>query len=184
MELRFCLIGSALSAALLFSTAEAASAQLTGVDTESFRQIEQPIGLKAGITAAGVTLMGFELWWFLFSKARSRSEQAAVGEQDLMPEVLAVDVVASEQLEAEELETEQLEAESPQEVVESIQDNRDMPTQGLIELRRTIEAYLDLDPRSLRDQIATNIHTACSGIQIPQGVLIVEEKVRPRFSTV
>ena len=66
MKLNFYLITSLLTAGLLFTAApETANAQLTGVDTEEFRQIEQPIATKAAITLAGIGLMGLELWRFL-----------------------------------------------------------------------------------------------------------------------
>ncbi|MEZ2250937.1 hypothetical protein [Microcoleus sp.] len=37
--------------------------------TTKFQTIEQPLGLKVGVTLGGLTLIGLELWWFLFSKA-------------------------------------------------------------------------------------------------------------------
>lgn len=33
-----------------------------------FRQIEQPLWLKGVVTVGGLSLMGLELWWFLFSQ--------------------------------------------------------------------------------------------------------------------
>lgn len=33
-----------------------------------FHRIEQPLGLKVGVTFGGLALIGLELWWFLFSK--------------------------------------------------------------------------------------------------------------------
>ncbi|MEG4515303.1 MULTISPECIES: hypothetical protein [unclassified Microcoleus] len=41
--------------------------------TTKFPHIEQPLSLKIGVTAGGVTLMGLELWWFLFSKKQSKT---------------------------------------------------------------------------------------------------------------
>ena len=38
--------------------------------TTQFRRIEQPLGLKAGVTLGGLALIGLELWWFLFSKSK------------------------------------------------------------------------------------------------------------------
>ncbi|MEG4319818.1 MULTISPECIES: hypothetical protein [unclassified Microcoleus] len=38
------------------------------ISTAQFRQIEQPLSLKIGITAGGLSLIGLELWWFLWSK--------------------------------------------------------------------------------------------------------------------
>ncbi|NEQ20194.1 MAG: hypothetical protein F6K28_13295 [Microcoleus sp. SIO2G3] len=37
--------------------------------TSQFRHIEQPWGLKLGVTLGGAALIGLELWWFLLSKA-------------------------------------------------------------------------------------------------------------------
>ena len=45
------------------------------MNAEEFRYIEQPLALKVGITAAGIGLMGFELWWFLFSRSRAKFEK-------------------------------------------------------------------------------------------------------------
>ncbi|MEG4349202.1 hypothetical protein QUA70_05660 [Microcoleus sp. LAD1_D5] len=41
--------------------------------TNQFRSIEQPLSLKIGVTAGGLTLIGLELWWFLFSKKQSNT---------------------------------------------------------------------------------------------------------------
>ncbi|MDQ2100323.1 MAG: hypothetical protein QQW96_22070 [Tychonema bourrellyi B0820] len=41
--------------------------------TAQFRHIEQPLNLKIGVTAGGLTLIGLELWWFLFSKNKAKS---------------------------------------------------------------------------------------------------------------
>lgn len=41
--------------------------------TAQFRHIEQPLSLKIGVTAGGLTLIGLELWWFLFSKKQAKS---------------------------------------------------------------------------------------------------------------
>ncbi|MEL6326323.1 MAG: hypothetical protein AAFQ61_05395 [Cyanobacteria bacterium J06626_23] len=35
-------------------------------DVKNFRQIEQPTGIKIGVTALGIGLIGLELGWFLF----------------------------------------------------------------------------------------------------------------------
>jgi plastocyanin domain-containing protein len=43
--------------------------------TSEFQRIEQPLWLKGAVTAAGLGLIGLELWWFLGSKPKSRSAQ-------------------------------------------------------------------------------------------------------------
>ncbi len=39
--------------------------------TAQFRRIEQPLGLKIGVTVGGIALIGLELWWFLWSKTKA-----------------------------------------------------------------------------------------------------------------
>ena len=51
--------------------------------TPEFQKIEQPLGVKLGVTAAGVGLIGLELWWFLGSKPRSQKAQSQKGIQEL-----------------------------------------------------------------------------------------------------
>lgn len=41
--------------------------------TNQFHSIEQPLGVKIGVTIGGLTLMGLELWWFLFSKKQANT---------------------------------------------------------------------------------------------------------------
>lgn len=75
------LFGSLLSATLLFGTASVASAQIAEPDIGEFRQIEQPLGLKVGVVAAGAGLIGLELWWFLLSKTKAQTAQISEGIQ-------------------------------------------------------------------------------------------------------
>lgn len=37
-----------------------------------FRKIEQPLAIKLAVTAAGLGLIGLELWWFIFSQPQVR----------------------------------------------------------------------------------------------------------------
>jgi plastocyanin domain-containing protein len=60
---------------LLGTTSDAASAEMLDTmtkNTSQFHRIEQPLVLKVGVTIGGLTLIGLELWWFLFHK-RSES---------------------------------------------------------------------------------------------------------------
>lgn len=43
--------------------------------TTQFRRIEQPLGLKVGVTVGGTALIGLELWWFLFSKTKAQQAE-------------------------------------------------------------------------------------------------------------
>ncbi len=51
--------------------------------TTQFQTIEQPLGLKVGVTLGGLTLIGLELWWFLFSKAKGQQAESIQGIQEL-----------------------------------------------------------------------------------------------------
>jgi len=56
--------------------------------TNQFRRLEQPLGLKVGVTVGGIALIGLELWWFLLSKTKAQQAQAHQGIQEL---TIAVD---------------------------------------------------------------------------------------------
>ncbi|MGC1310433.1 MAG: cupredoxin domain-containing protein [Phormidesmis sp.] len=75
------IVGSLLSVGVLMGAPHAAHAQMSEADTSEFRRIEQPLGLKVGIAAAGAGLIGLELWWFLLSKTKAQTAQAADGVQ-------------------------------------------------------------------------------------------------------
>jgi plastocyanin domain-containing protein len=45
--------------------------------TDSFRRIDQPLWLKGAVTTGGIGLIGAELWWFLFSKSKSRRDDTS-----------------------------------------------------------------------------------------------------------
>jgi len=51
--------------------------------TTQFRRIEQPLGLKVGVTLGGLVLIGSELWWFLFSKKQAKQAESHQGVQEL-----------------------------------------------------------------------------------------------------
>jgi plastocyanin domain-containing protein len=73
----------------LLNTAMTATAQMTvdmpnrTASPESFSRIEQPLGLKMGVTVGGLGLIGLELWWFLFSKPKSQRANTKKGIQEL-----------------------------------------------------------------------------------------------------
>ena len=48
----------------------ATSAEMSTQNTQ-FRQIEQPLVLKLGVTLGGAALIGLELWWFVASKNKA-----------------------------------------------------------------------------------------------------------------
>jgi plastocyanin domain-containing protein len=77
------LISALLSIGLLLGIPHPAIAQSAQSDTGDFRRIEQPLGLKLAITAAGLGLIGLELWWFLLSKTKAQTAQVTEGIQSI-----------------------------------------------------------------------------------------------------
>ncbi len=55
----------------------------SGEASTQFRRIEQPLGLKVGVTVGGIALIGLELWWFLLSKTKAQQAEASQGIQEL-----------------------------------------------------------------------------------------------------
>ncbi len=85
-------MGSLATLGLLFSlVAGGAIAQethegMSHPNTEpagEFQRIEQPLWVKGAVTAGGVGLIGLELWWFLFSKPKSRQATTQGGIQEI-----------------------------------------------------------------------------------------------------
>lgn len=77
------LIGTLLSLSFLIgATSSPVSAQMPEQNAQ-FRRIEQPIGLKIGVTLGGLALIGAELWWFIFSKTKSQQAALNQGIQEL-----------------------------------------------------------------------------------------------------
>lgn len=61
----------------------AQDAHHTDAAPSAFPRIQQPLGLKVGVTLAGLSLVGLDLWWFLFSKPRSRQAESTGGIQEI-----------------------------------------------------------------------------------------------------
>jgi plastocyanin domain-containing protein len=51
--------------------------------TGEFQRIEQPLWVRGAVTAGGLGLIGLELWWFLWSKPKSRKAIAQSGIQEV-----------------------------------------------------------------------------------------------------
>ncbi len=51
--------------------------------TGDFQRIEQPLWAKGAVTAGGLGLIGLEVWWFLFSKPKSRKAMIEGGIQEV-----------------------------------------------------------------------------------------------------
>lgn len=49
----------------------------------TFRTIEQPLWVKGTVTTVGLALIGLEIWWFVFSKAKPQKAKAYDGIQEV-----------------------------------------------------------------------------------------------------
>ncbi|PSO84212.1 MAG: hypothetical protein BRC51_09095 [Cyanobacteria bacterium SW_12_48_29] len=76
--------GSLASLGMLFGIAQGVqSAETSSGKANQFRQIEQPLAVKIGVTAGGSALIGLELWWFLLSKKISQKVPTKQGTQEV-----------------------------------------------------------------------------------------------------
>lgn len=81
------IVGAFVSLGFLLSVGSGVATAQMPEQTNRFRRIEQPIGLKAVVTLGGLGLIGAELWWFVFSKTRSQKAEAHQGIQELTIDV-------------------------------------------------------------------------------------------------
>lgn len=85
------ILGNLASISLLLGiTSGAATAQMpeemqhaAPEPVSQFQQLEQPLWVKAAVTAGGLGLIGLELWWFLWSKPKSRQAATQAGVQEI-----------------------------------------------------------------------------------------------------
>lgn len=89
---RKTIIGSIATFGLLFgvATQRAVAQQMphethnsATSQTSEFQRIEQPLWVKAAVTASGLGLIGLQIWWFLLSKPKSRNAEAHDGIQEV-----------------------------------------------------------------------------------------------------
>jgi len=60
---------------IIFSITVAEMPSFATEETVQFHQIQQPLGLKIGVTLGGLALIGLELWWFMFSKTKAQKAE-------------------------------------------------------------------------------------------------------------
>lgn len=77
------IVGSFVSLGFLLGVGSGVALAQMPEQTNQFRRIEQPVGLKAAVSLGGLALIGAELWWFIFSKTRSQKAEARQGIQEL-----------------------------------------------------------------------------------------------------
>lgn len=90
MESKRKIFGSLTGLGFLLGVVSSAAAQMPlqmptsePMQAGQFRRIEQPVGLKVGVTLGGLALIGLELWWFLLSKTPAQQAEAHQGVQEL-----------------------------------------------------------------------------------------------------
>ncbi|MGG6297791.1 cupredoxin domain-containing protein [Leptolyngbya sp. AN02str] len=90
MSYQSIMVSSITSLGLLLGSSSVVIAQMHGdthqtptEQTETFRQIEQPLWLKGIVTVGGLGFIGLELWWFLYSKPKPRQATTQGGIQEV-----------------------------------------------------------------------------------------------------
>ncbi|MCG5057359.1 MAG: cupredoxin domain-containing protein [Limnoraphis sp. WC205] len=68
---------------ILANSVQAASSESHSQTTEKFHKIQQPIPVKIAVTAAGLGLIGLEIWWFMFSKPQAKQATQTQDTQEL-----------------------------------------------------------------------------------------------------
>jgi len=85
------ILGSLAGVGLLLGTASGVAAAEKPRDHSApqgqFERIEQPLGVKLGVAAGGLLLIGLELWWFLLSKPKAKQSTLDQGVQKLTIQV-------------------------------------------------------------------------------------------------
>lgn len=77
--------GSLTGLGILLGTVQGVpAAETSSSQTNQFRQVEQPLAVKVGVTAGGAALIGLELWWFLLSRKTSQKAQTKQGTQEVI----------------------------------------------------------------------------------------------------
>jgi plastocyanin domain-containing protein len=64
---------------LFLGTSAIAAAEMSAPDSSpqrQFERIQQPLAVTIGVVAAGMFLIGLELWWFLLSKPKVKQSIA------------------------------------------------------------------------------------------------------------
>ncbi len=72
-----------ISLGLLAAIPAGATATEMPIHANQFRRIEQPLGLKVGVTLGGLALIGAELWWFLHKKPKVQQAETQQGIQEI-----------------------------------------------------------------------------------------------------
>lgn len=77
------IVGTFVSLGFLLGISSGVATTQMPEQTNRFRRIEQPIGLKTAVTLGGLGLIGVELWWFIFSRTKSQQATSNLGIQEL-----------------------------------------------------------------------------------------------------
>ncbi|MEM8503889.1 MAG: hypothetical protein AAF716_12130 [Cyanobacteria bacterium P01_D01_bin.1] len=167
-------MGSLLAACLLLNSPQAAHAQISGINNEDFQRIEQTLGLRLGVSATGLGLIGFELWWFLFSKGKKPSDQLATGQlaTDIVVPQPDITITAPDTTTAEPTREAPDRATSDQEVtLDSTSDTVAMPSDA------PQHPWLQHNYKTLVD-----ISIAYGGMQMSHCLMMVQDQMCPKFS--
>lgn len=84
MQIKQNFWGSIIGLGLILGIAPNVTAMEMPVNqTNQFRKIEQLLPLKVLVTLGGLSLISFELWWFIFSKKTTKTAEILEGSQEI-----------------------------------------------------------------------------------------------------
>lgn len=65
-----------ISLSLFFGASASVASEMPVTQADRFQKIEQPFPLKLAVTIGGLSLIGLELWWFIFSKNTAKKAES------------------------------------------------------------------------------------------------------------
>ena len=72
MKVKSQIWSSIISLSLFFGASGSIASEMPVTQGDRFQRIEQPFPLKLAVTVGGLSLIGLELWWFIFSQNVSK----------------------------------------------------------------------------------------------------------------
>ena len=72
MKVKSQIWSSIISLSLFFGASGSIASEMPITQADRFQRIEQPFPLKLAVTVGGLSLIGLELWWFIFSQNVSK----------------------------------------------------------------------------------------------------------------
>ena len=87
MKVKSQIWSSIISLSLFFGASGSIASEIQVTQADRFQRIEQPFPLKLAVTVGGLSLIGLELWWFIFSQKTAKKAESRDGIQKITVKV-------------------------------------------------------------------------------------------------